>query len=160
MKSSNIVAIAIVQSLIMSIPTWGQTPQSNFVMTETSLTSQVWSSVNSSPHLFPCSKIIFSEDCSLHLHIAQDQNLLTQSEDNSNDWRFELQPTLLIPFRLRGEVVLDGLFTLERLENINIGDTNIAELLPPNISIDPRETLGNLLSGERSFNSITLEWLS
>lgn len=157
MKSSNIVAIATVQSLIMSLPTWGQTPQSNFVMTETSLTSQVWSPVNSSPYLFPCSKIIVSEDCSLQLHIAQDQKLLTQSEDNSDDWRFELQPTLLIPFRLRGEVVLDGLFTLERLENINIGDTNISELLPPNISIDPRETLGNLLSGERSFNSITYD---
>ncbi len=43
---------------------------------------------------------------------------------NPEPWRFKIQLTLLIPFRVRGEIKIDGLFDLSGLENLNISDVD------------------------------------
>ncbi|ELS04229.1 hypothetical protein Xen7305DRAFT_00039570 [Xenococcus sp. PCC 7305] len=78
-------------------------------------------------------------------------------EDNES-WRFKIQPTLLIPFRVRGEVQIDGVFDFSGLENLNLSDVgfrgiNIAEFLPSGVTTNDAQ-LGTIFPQGSAFSSI------
>ena len=77
-------------------------------------------------------------------------------------WRFKIQPTLLIPFRVRGEFKIDGVFDFSGLENLNISDVefrgvNIAEFLPSGINTNDAQ-LSNIFPQGSVFSSIEYDF--